>query len=47
TGGCSDNPQSKHFDDQAQMYADAEFKQVRFYREDVEADAEKAYHPGE
>ncbi|MEL6537703.1 MAG: penicillin acylase family protein [Bacteroidota bacterium] len=47
TGGGSDNPQSNHFDDQAEKYANADFKQVRFYREDVESDAEKAYHPGE
>ena len=46
-GGQSSDPNSPHFDDQAQMYADAEFKDVAFYREDVEARAERTYKPGE
>jgi len=46
-GGESGNPRSKHFDDQAQRYADGKFKEVAYYREDVERRAETTYHPGE
>ncbi|SDB50381.1 Acyl-homoserine lactone (AHL) acylase PvdQ [Flavobacteriaceae bacterium MAR_2010_188] len=46
-GGQSSDPTSPHFDDQAQRYADGKFKDVAFYREDVEKRAEKTYHPGE
>jgi len=45
-GGQSGNPQSPHFDDQALMYTKGEFKDVLFYKEDVEKMAEKIYHPG-
>ena len=34
-GGQSGDPKSVHFDDQAQRYADAEFKTVAFYKEEV------------
>lgn len=46
-GGQSGDPDSPHFDDQAQMYADGQFKDVAFYREDVEARAKRTYKPGE
>lgn len=46
-GGQNGNPASPHFDDQAQRYADAEFKDVAYYREDVEKRAKRTYHPGE
>lgn len=46
-GGQSNDPDSPHFDDQAQMYADREFKDVAYYREDVEARADERYRPGE
>jgi acyl-homoserine-lactone acylase len=46
-GGQSGDPDSEHFDDQAQRYADREFKDVAYYREDVEARAIRTYHPGE
>ena len=46
-GGQSGDPQSPHFLDQAQRYADAEFKDVAYYREDVEARATRSYRPGE
>ena len=45
-GGQSGNPDSPHFFDQAQRYAAAEFKEVAFYREDVERRAESKYRPG-
>jgi len=46
-GGQSGDPSSPHFDDQAQRYADREFKDAAFYREDVEARAKRRYKPGE
>jgi len=46
-GGQSGDPDSPHFDDQAQRYADGEFKDVAYYRADVEKRAKSTYHPGE
>ena len=46
-GGQSGDPRSPHFSDQAQAYADQEFKEVLFYKEDVLKDAKQTYHPGE
>ena len=46
-GGQSGDPASPHFDDQAQRYADREFKDVAYYREDVERRATSTYHPGD
>ena len=46
-GGQSGNPASPHFLDQAQNYVDATFKDVAFYREDVERRAQRSYHPGD
>jgi acyl-homoserine-lactone acylase len=46
-GGQSGDPNSPHFDDQAESYVNGQFKEVAFYREDVEARAERRYHPGE
>jgi len=46
-GGQNSNPNSPHFYDQAQRYADVQFKDVAYYKEDVEARAERTYHPGE
>jgi acyl-homoserine-lactone acylase len=46
TGGGSFQPGSKHFLDQAQMYIDGKFKDVFFYKEDIEKNAERTYHPG-
>ena len=45
-GGLQSDPASPHFDDQAEMYANGEFRDVLFYREDVEANLERAYNPG-
>ena len=45
-GGQSGDPDSPHFDDQAQAYVDREFKDVAYYRADVERRAERTYHPG-
>ena len=46
-GGQSSDVNSPHFYDQAQAYADIKFKNVAYYREDVEKRAERTYHPGE
>lgn len=45
-GGQSSDPNSPHFYDQAAMYSNGEFKDVAYYREDVEARAEETYKPG-
>ena len=46
-GGVSGNPSSPHFTDQAQMYTKGQFKDVLFYKEEIEKKAERKYHPGE
>lgn len=46
-GGQSGDPTSPHFYDQAQRYADVQFKDVAYYKSDVEARAKRTYHPGE
>ena len=46
-GGQSNDPDSPHFDDQAPMYARHDFKDVAYYREDVERRAQERYRPGE
>jgi acyl-homoserine-lactone acylase len=47
TGGQSNDPQSKHFLDQAPLYIEGKFKDVFFYKEDVLKHVERQYHPGE
>ncbi|MEM7381161.1 MAG: acylase [Bacteroidota bacterium] len=46
-GGQSGDPESPHFDDQAQDYADINWKDVAFYKDDVLKRAKRTYHPGE
>lgn len=46
-GGQSGNPDSPHFKDQAEMYAQGKFKDVSFYREDVVKNTKRTYRPGE
>ena len=46
-GGQSGDPKSPHFDDQAQRYVNREFKDVAYYKKDVESRAIRTYHPGE
>jgi acyl-homoserine-lactone acylase len=45
-GGQSANPASKHFSDQAEMYSKGQFKDVLFYKADIEKNLERKYHPG-
>lgn len=46
-GGQSGDPASPHFNDQAEMYVRGEFKDVLFYKEDIEKNLERKYRPGE
>jgi acyl-homoserine-lactone acylase len=46
-GGESGDPKSPHFSDQADMYSRGQFKDVLFYKEDVEKQLERKYHPGQ
>ena len=46
-GGQSGDPNSPHFDDQAQRYVDRQFKEVAYSREDVERRAVRSYRPGD
>ncbi|CAM3873887.1 penicillin acylase family protein [Litorimonas haliclonae] len=46
-GGQSNDPDSPHFDDQIEPYINVEFKDVPYYRDDVEARAVRTYRPGE
>ena len=46
-GGQSGDPESPHFNDQAQRYADKDFKDAAYYKEDVLKRAEATYSPGE
>ena len=46
-GGQSGDPDSPHFYDQAQRYADGKFKEVAYYKEDVLAKSKEIYSPGE
>lgn len=45
-GGQNGHPDSKHFFDQGSMYAKGQFKDVLFYKEEVQKHAEQTYHPG-
>ena len=45
-GGQSSDVNSRHFDDQVELYAAGLFKEVPFYREDVLKRAIETYRPG-
>ena len=45
-GGQNNDPDSPHFTDQAAMYSNQVFKDVAYYRGDVEKRAEERYVPG-
>ncbi|MCX2743351.1 penicillin acylase family protein [Mangrovivirga sp. M17] len=45
--GESSNPDSPHFTDQAEMFANGELKPVWFILEEIENNLETRYHPGE
>ena len=46
-GGESGDPSSPHFNDQAERYATGALRPVYFYPEDISANAEETYVPGE
>ena len=46
-GGQSNDPNSPHFTDQVELYMSHQWKEIAFYREDVEARATERYSPGE
>lgn len=46
-GGVSGDVHSPHFKDQLLMYTKGQFKEVLFYREDVEKKMERTYKPGQ
>ena len=45
-GGLSNDPDSPHFNDQAERYASGDLRPVHFYPEDIEANARETYRPG-
>jgi acyl-homoserine-lactone acylase len=44
--GQSADPKSQHHTDQAELYAQGKFKDVRFSLSEIKADLEVSYHPG-
>ena len=46
-GGESGDPKSPHFNDQAQRYADGNFRSVYFYSDELAGHVERRYRPGE
>lgn len=46
-GGVSGDVNSPHFKDQLLMYTKGQFKEVLFYKEDVEKKTERKYKPGQ
>ncbi len=45
--GQSADPNSSHFDDQAKLYSEKKFKPGWYYPEEIAANTERTYHPGE
>jgi acyl-homoserine lactone acylase PvdQ len=45
-GGESGDPNSKHFNDQAERYATGNLREVYFYRSQLTGHTEREYHPG-
>jgi acyl-homoserine-lactone acylase len=45
-GGLSSDPDSPHFNDQAERYATGDLREVYFYPNQLEGHIEREYHPG-
>ena len=45
-GGESGHPNSPHFNDQAKRYTTGNFREVYFYRSQLQGHTEREYHPG-
>jgi acyl-homoserine-lactone acylase len=45
-GGESGDPNSPHFNDQAQLYAEGRLREVYFYPEQLKGKTERVYRPG-
>ena len=45
-GGENGDPQSKHFNDEAERYATGNLREVYFYRSQLTGHTEREYHPG-
>ncbi len=45
--GQSADPKSPHFTDQAELYSQGKFKDVRFTMKEIKANLERSYHPGD
>jgi acyl-homoserine-lactone acylase len=45
-GGESGHPESPHFKDEAQRYADGNLRDVYFYADQLKGHTERTYHPG-
>jgi len=46
-GGNNADPASPHFQDQADMYSRGQFKDVLFYKAEIEKQLVRKYHPGD
>ena len=46
-GGLSNDMTSPHFDDQIERYVNGNLRDVYYYKEDVEANKQRKYHPGQ
>ncbi len=45
-GGLNSDPESPHFNDQAERYATGNLRDVYFYADQLEDHIEREYHPG-
>ena len=46
-GGDSGDPESPHFNDQAERYASGNLREVYFYPDQLKGHVERRYRPGE